>query len=125
MFNDELSGSQLKNIEDIIETRVVDRTTLILDIFARRALSNEGKLQVELAQLKYKLPRLAGMNKNLSRQGGGIGSKGPGEKKLETDKRHILTRVQDLESQIEKIDQVRDTKRKKRMKDGLSWNSSL
>ncbi len=119
IFNDELSGSQLKNIEDIIDTRVIDRTTLILDIFARRALTNEGKLQVELAQLKYKLPRLSGMRKDLSRQGGGIGTKGPGEKKIETDRRHIVSRIQDIEAQIEKIEQVRDTKRKKRMKDEI------
>lgn len=119
IFNDELSGSQLKNIEDIVDTRVIDRTTLILDIFARRALTNEGKLQVELAQLKYKLPRLAGMRQDLSRQGGGIGSKGPGEKKIETDRRHIVSRIQDIESQIDKIEQVRDTKRKKRMKDEI------
>lgn len=119
IFNDELSGSQLKNIEDIIDARVIDRTTLILDIFARRALTNEGKLQVELAQLKYKLPRLSGMRKDLSRQGGGIGTKGPGEKKIETDRRHIVSRIQDIEAQIEKIEQVRDTKRKKRMKDEI------
>lgn len=119
IFNDELSGSQIKNIEDIVDRRVIDRTTLILDIFARRALTNEGKLQVELAQLKYKLPRLAGMRQDLSRQGGGIGSKGPGEKKIETDRRHIVSRIQDIEAQIEKIEQVRDTKRKKRMKDEI------
>lgn len=119
IFNDELSGSQLKNIEDIVNINVIDRTTLILDIFARRALSNEGKLQVELAQLKYKLPRLAGMRQDLSRQGGGIGSKGPGEKKIETDRRHIVSRINEIESQIEKIEKVRDTKRKKRMKDEI------
>jgi len=119
IFNDELSGSQLKNIEDIVGTRVIDRTTLILDIFARRALTNEGRLQVELAQLKYRLPRLAGMGKELSRQGGGIGTRGPGEKKIEKDRRHIVSRIEDLEAQIEKNEQVRDTKRKKRMKDEI------
>ncbi|QSX06405.1 GTPase HflX [Sedimentibacter sp. zth1] len=119
IFNDELTGTQIRNIEEIVDTRVIDRTTLILDIFARRALTNEGKLQVELAQLKYKLPRLVGMRKDLSRQGGGIGTKGPGEKKIETDKRHILTRILDIESLINKIDKVRDTKRKKRMKDEI------
>lgn len=119
IFNDELSGSQLKNIEDIVGTRVIDRTTLILDIFAKRALTNEGKLQVELAQLKYKLPRLAGMGKELSRQGGGIGTRGPGEKKIETDRRHIVSKIEDLEAQIERNEQVRDTKRKKRMKDEI------
>ncbi len=119
IFNDELSGSQLKNIEDIIGTRVIDRTALILDIFARRALTNEGRLQVELAQLKYRLPRLAGVGKELSRQGGGIGTRGPGEKKIEKDRRHIVSRIEDLEAQIEKNEQVRDTKRKKRMKDEI------
>lgn len=119
IFNDELSGSQLKNIEDIVGTRVIDRTTLILDIFARRALTNEGRLQVELAQLKYRLPRLAGIGKELSRQGGGIGTRGPGEKKIEKDRRHIVSRIEDLEAQIEKNEQVRDTKRKKRMKDEI------
>lgn len=119
IFNDELSGSQLKNIEDIVGTRVIDRTTLILDIFARRALTNEGRLQVELAQLKYRLPRLAGMGKELSRQGGGIGTRGPGEKKIEKDRRHIVSRIEDLEAQIEKNEQVRDTKRRKRMKDEI------
>lgn len=117
IFNDELTGSQIKNIEDIVDVKVIDRTTLILDIFARRALTNEGKLQVELAQLKYKLPRLAGMNAGLSKQGGGIGSKGPGEKKLELDKRHILRRVDELQDQLDKIEKVRETKRKKRLKD--------
>lgn len=117
IFNDELTGSQLKNIEDIVGTRVIDRTTLILDIFARRALTNEGRLQVELAQLKYRLPRLAGLGKELSRQGGGIGTRGPGEKKIEKDRRHIVSRIEDLEAQIEKNEQVRDTKRKKRMRD--------
>lgn len=119
IFNDELSGAQLKNIEDIVGTRVIDRTTLILDIFARRALTNEGRLQVELAQLKYRLPRLAGIGKELSRQGGGIGTRGPGEKKIEKDRRHIASRIEDLEAQIEKNEQVRDTKRKKRMKDEI------
>ncbi len=117
IFNDELSGSQLKNIEDIVGTRVIDRTTLILDIFARRAVTNEGRLQVELAQLKYRLPRLAGVGKELSRQGGGIGTRGPGEKKLEKDRRHIESRIEDLEAQIEKNEQVRETKRRKRMRD--------
>lgn len=119
IFNDELSGSQLKNIEDIIGKKVIDRTTLILDIFAKRALTNEGKLQVELAQLRYRLPRLIGMNSGMSRQGGGIGSKGPGEKKIEIDKRHILSRINDIEGQISKIEKVRETKRKKRIKDEI------
>ncbi|HKM01671.1 MAG TPA: GTPase HflX, partial [Sedimentibacter sp.] len=78
VFNDELSGSQIRNIEEIVEAKVIDRTNLILDIFANRALAKEGQLQVELAQLKYSLPRLIGINKNLSRLGGGIGTRGPG-----------------------------------------------
>lgn len=119
IFNDELSGSQIKNIEDILEVKVIDRTILILDIFARRALTNEGKLQVELAQLKYKLPRLQGMNAGLSRQGGGIGSKGPGETKLELDRRRILNKIEDLQKQLDKIEKVRETKRKKRLKDEI------
>lgn len=119
IFNDELSGSQIRNLEEVTEVKVIDRTTLILDIFAKRALSSEGKLQVELAQLRYRIPRLQGLNAGMSRQGGGIGSKGPGEKKIDTDKRHILTRIKDIEGQIEKIDRVRETKRKKRMKDEI------
>ncbi len=119
VFNDELSGSQLRNIEEVVDVRVIDRTTLILDIFAKRALTNEGKLQVELAQLKYKMPRLLGKGKELSRLGGGIGTRGPGEKKLETDRRHILSRIHEIESKIEKIEQVRETKRKKRMRDEI------
>ena len=89
IFDDELSPSQIRNLSDIIGIRIIDRTALILDIFARRAVSREGKLQVELAQLKYRLPRLMGMGVMLSRLGGGIGTRGPGEKKLETDRRHI------------------------------------
>ena len=98
IFDDELTGSQLKNIEAALEDiRVIDRTALILDIFAQRALSGEGKLQVELAQLKYNLPRLSGGYTSLSRQGGGIGTKGPGETKIETDRRYIRTRIISLE----------------------------
>ena len=89
IFDDELSGAQIRNIEEATGARVIDRTTLILDIFAQRAKSKEGKLQVELAQLKYKLPRLIGLGSELSRLGGGIGTRGPGEKKLEVDRRHI------------------------------------
>lgn len=117
IFNDELSGSQIRNIEEIVDAKVIDRTNLILDIFASRALTKEGQLQVELAQLKYSLPRLIGLNKNLSRQGGGIGSKGPGEKKLETDRRRIKEKIDDIQNQLNELAKVRDTKRKKRMKD--------
>ncbi len=117
IFNDELSGSQIRNIEEVVDAKIIDRTNLILDIFAKRALTKEGQLQVELAQLKYSLPRLIGLNKNLSRQGGGIGSKGPGEKKLETDRRRIKEKIDDIQNQLKELSKVRDTKRKKRMKD--------
>ena len=117
IFNDELSGSQIRNIEEVVDAKVIDRTNLILDIFAKRALTKEGQLQVELAQLKYSLPRLVGLNTSLSRQGGGIGSKGPGEKKLETDRRRIKEKIDDIQNQLNELGKVRDTKRKKRMKD--------
>lgn len=119
VFNDELSGSQIRNLEEVVDAKVIDRTNLILDIFAKRALTKEGQLQVELAQLKYSLPRLVGLNTNLSRQGGGIGSKGPGEKKLETDKRRIKEKIDDIQNQLNELGKVRDTKRKKRMKDEI------
>ena len=93
IFDMELSSSQIRNIEDITSVRVIDRTMLILDIFAGRAVTNEGKLQVELAQLKYRLPRLMGIGTSLSRLGGGIGTRGPGETQLETDRRHIRRRI--------------------------------
>ena len=92
VFNEELSGIQIRNLEEALGVRVIDRTILILDIFADRAVSKEGKLQVELAQLKYRLPRLTGFGRSLSRLGGGIGTRGPGEKKLETDRREVRTR---------------------------------
>lgn len=113
-FDDELSGAQVRNLEDILGCKVIDRTTLILDIFAQRAMSREGKIQVELAQLKYRLPRLSGLGKVLSRMGGGIGSKGPGEKKLEIDRRHIRSRIQDLESELKAIKKTRDVQRERR-----------
>ena len=103
IFDDELSGSQLKNIEKITECSVIDRSALILDIFAGRALSGEGKLQVELAQLKYSLPRLTGGYQSLSRQGGGIGTRGPGETKLESDRRHIRSRIGALERKLKRF----------------------
>lgn len=114
IFNTDLSGSQIRNLEEILEVKVIDRTTLILDIFALRAFSMEGKLQVKLAQLKYRLPRLTGFGKALSRTGGGIGTRGPGEQKLETDRRHIRREIDALEKKLEKIEKDRTVKRKSR-----------
>lgn len=119
IFDDELSGSQIKNIEDEINAKVIDRTMLILDIFALRALSTEGKLQVELAQQKYLLPRLLGMGKQLSRQQGGIGSRGPGESKLESDRRHIRRRIEALESELRELEKRRDNIRRRRKKNDV------
>lgn len=113
----ELSPAQLKNVENAAGTRVIDRTTLILDIFAQRAMSNEGKLQVELAQLKYSLPRLAGQGTKLSRLGGGIGTRGPGETKLESDRRHIRRRIQSLEDELDELEKRRNMARARREKD--------
>lgn len=114
VFNDELSGAQLRNLEKIIDKKIVDRTNLILDIFANRAKSKEGKLQVKLAQLKYRLPRLIGFRDYLSREGGGIGTRGPGEQKLETDRRHILREVNNIEKELKEVEKVRKIKRKQR-----------
>lgn len=116
IFNEELSGLQLRNLEDRLGVRVIDRTILILDIFASRAVSKEGKLQVELAQLQYRLPRLTGFGKSLSRQGAGIGTRGPGEKKLETDKRHISKRMDEIKKEIQEIKNTRSTQRARRVK---------
>ncbi len=118
VMDSELSPIQLRNISDILGVCVLDRSMLILDIFAMRARSGEGKLQVELAQLKYQLPRLRGMGLELSRMGGGIGTRGPGETKLESDKRHIRTRIAALEDEIEEIKKHRELLRKRRRKDG-------
>lgn len=107
IFDVELSGVQIRNLEDATEVRVIDRTILILDIFADRANSKEGKLQVELAQLQYRMPRLTGFGKSLSRLGGGIGTRGPGEKKLETDRRHIAGRIDDIKSELTRIRKTR------------------
>lgn len=107
IFNDELSGVQLRNLEEALEVRVIDRTILILDIFADRAVSREGKLQVELAQLQYRMPRLTGFGRSLSRLGGGIGTRGPGEKKLETDRRHIAGRIDDIKAELARIGKTR------------------
>ena len=114
IFNDELSGMQLRNIEDACGIKVIDRTMLILDIFASRAMSKEGKLQVELAQLRYRLPRLLGFGKSLSRLGGGIGTRGPGEKKLETDRRHIERRIDDIRREMKELTASRSVRRSKR-----------
>lgn len=114
VFNNELSPAQLRNLEEVINKKVIDRTTLILDIFSRRATSKEGKLQVEMAQLKYFMPRLTGMRDYLSREGGGIGTRGPGEQKLETDKRHIQKRIKAIELKLKQIELERELKRKKR-----------
>ncbi|SHF11409.1 MULTISPECIES: GTPase HflX [Caloramator] len=114
IFDDELNGVQTRNLEEVIGCKVIDRTTLILDIFAQRAKSMEGKLQVELAQLKYRLPRLIGLGHVLSRTGGGIGTRGPGEKKLEIDKRHIRERIYDLENELERVKKIRSVQRERR-----------
>lgn len=115
----ELAPSQQKNIENYTDTRVIDRTTLILDIFAQRALSGEGKLQVELAQLKYALPRLGGKGAAMSRLGGGIGTRGPGETKLETDRRHIRRRISALGEDLKALEERRARYRERRKKDGI------
>ena len=115
----ELTPTQQRNLEDIFPCRVIDRTTLILDIFAGRAQSAEGRLQVELAQLQYRLPRLSGQGTALSRLGGGIGTRGPGESKLESDKRHIRRRIAALREQLEKLDSQRTLRRQRRRKDGI------
>lgn len=118
IFDDELSPIQLRNLNDFFGIRVIDRTILILDIFAMRAKSGEGKLQVELAQLKYRLPRLRGLGSELSRTGGGIGTRGPGETKLESDRRHINRRISALEEEIKEMKKHRELLRSRRKKDG-------
>lgn len=119
IFDDELSGSQVRNLENAIGAKVIDRTTLILEIFARRAKSKEAKIQVELAQLKYRLSRLQGLGTVLSRTGGGIGTRGPGEKKLETDRRHIRETIYDLNQDLKKIKKTREVQREKRNKESI------
>ena len=120
IFDVELTATQHRNLEDALPCRVIDRTTLILDIFAQRAVSSEGRLQVELAQLQYMLPRLAGMGQAMSRLGGGIGTRGPGETKLETDRRHIRRRIQALREKLAAVEQRRNTRRQRRQKDGVA-----
>ncbi|MCD7848022.1 MAG: GTPase HflX [Oscillospiraceae bacterium] len=119
IFDRELTATQIRNIEDATDTFTIDRTMLILDIFAQRATTREGKLQVELAQNKYRLTRLTGMGIKLSRLGGGIGTRGPGETKLETDRRHIRSRITQLEKDLKEVEQRRDITRKRRKKDGV------
>ena len=119
VFNDELSGAQLRNLEKLIDKKIIDRTNLILDIFANRAKTSEGKLQVKLAQLKYRLPRLIGYSDYLSRTGGGIGTRGPGEQKLETDRRHILREIDNIQNQLKEVEKVRSIKRKQREESSL------
>ncbi len=115
IFDDELSPAQQRNLEQTLGTKVLDRTALILDIFAQRARTHEGKLQVELAQLKYNLPRLGGQGLVLSRLGGGIGTRGPGETKLEVDRRRIRERISEIEREIEQIRRHRDLHRQRRL----------
>lgn len=115
----ELTPNQIRNIEDATDVRVIDRTMLILDIFALRANSKEGKLQVEIAQLRYMLPRLTGKGVQMSRLGGGIGTRGPGETKLETDRRHIRRKIEALSEQLSDIERHREQLRKRRKKDGV------
>jgi len=119
IFDDEISASQQHHLEEIIQRKIVDRTALILDIFAQRAHSSEGKLQVELAQLNYLLPRLTGKGVDLSRLGGGIGTRGPGETKLEVDRRRIRHRIQHLKKELKHIAQNRVTQRRRRQKAGI------
>lgn len=113
--DDELSPMQLKNLEEAVDTKIMDRTMVILDIFAGRATTREGKIQVELAQLKYRSSRLIGMRSSLSRLGGGIGTRGPGEKKLEIDRRIIRDRISQLQRELEDVKSHRDVMRKQRM----------
>ncbi|MBR6595002.1 MAG: GTPase HflX [Oscillospiraceae bacterium] len=119
VFDNELSPGNIRALEDIIGVTVLDRSALILDIFAQRAKTKEGRLQVELAQYKYLLPRLSGMGHSLSRQGGGIGTRGPGETKLESDRRHIRERINRLEEELEQVRKVRSVQRERRMKNSV------
>lgn len=119
IFDNELSPGNIRALEEIIGVPVIDRSALILDIFAQRAKTKEGRLQVELAQYKYLLPRLSGMGASLSRQGGGIGTRGPGETKLESDRRHIRERIGRLEEELEQVRKVRGVQRERRMKNSV------
>ena len=119
VFDNELSPGNIRALEEIMGVTVLDRSALILDIFAQRAKTKEGRLQVELAQYQYLLPRLSGMGKSLSRQGGGIGTRGPGETKLESDRRHIRERISRLKQELEQVRQVRGVQRERRMKNSV------
>ena len=119
VFDNELSPGNIRALEEIIGVTVLDRSALILDIFAQRAKTKEGRLQVELAQYKYLLPRLSGMGLSLSRQGGGIGTRGPGETKLESDRRHIRERINRLEDELEQVRKVRSVQRERRIKNSI------
>jgi GTPase len=119
IFDQELSGAQVRNLEQALDAKIIDRTQLILDIFAQRAKTREGQLQVELAQLSYLLPRLSGHGKNLSRLGGGIGTRGPGETKLETDRRHIRRRISELKTALSELTRTRQLHRERRKKSGV------
>ena len=119
VFDNELSPGQIRALEEILGVTVLDRSALILDIFAQRAKTREGRLQVELAQYQYLLPRLSGMGKSLSRQGGGIGTRGPGETKLESDRRHIRERISRLQNELAQVRQVRSVQRERRMKNSV------
>ena len=119
VFDNELSAGHIRALEEIMGVTVLDRSALILDIFAQRAKTKEGRLQVELAQYQYLLPRLSGMGKSLSRQGGGIGTRGPGETKLESDRRHIRERITRLQQELQQVRQVRSVQRERRMKNSV------
>ena len=119
VFDNELSAGHIRALEEIMGVTVLDRSALILDIFAQRAKTKEGRLQVELAQYQYLLPRLSGMGKSLSRQGGGIGTRGPGETKLESDRRHIRERINRLQQELQQVRQVRSVQRERRMKNSV------
>lgn len=119
IFDQELSGAQVRNLEQALDLKIIDRTQLILDIFAQRAKTREGFLQVELAQLSYLLPRLSGHGVNLSRLGGGIGTRGPGETKLETDRRHIRNRIHELRQSLQEVKRHRALHRERRKKTGV------
>lgn len=119
IFDNELSPGHIRALEEILGVPVLDRSALILDIFAQRAKTKEGRLQVELAQYQYLLPRLSGMGKSLSRQGGGIGTRGPGETKLESDRRHIRERINRLQSELAQVRQVRAVQRERRRKNSV------
>ena len=119
VFDNELSPGHIRALEEILGVTVLDRSALILDIFAQRAKTREGRLQVELAQYQYLLPRLSGMGKSLSRQGGGIGTRGPGETKLESDRRHIRERINRLRNELDQVRQVRAVQRERRIKNSV------